>query len=91
MTWTIEFTEVQPGIWRTATASFQRRIFRFLEERIGPTEDPRRLGRILVGDRGGFWRFRVGDYRLICGVDDARRVVTVYGVGHRREVYRNRP
>ncbi len=53
-----------------------------------PAEDPRRLGKLLHGDKGGLWRFRIGDYRAICKIEEERFVVAVLEVGHRREVYR---
>jgi len=46
------------------------------------------LGKALVGDHSGFWRYRVGDYRVVCQLIDARLVVLVVSIGHRREIYR---
>lgn len=66
----------------------QRRIFDFLESKIQGIDDARKLGHALRGDQHGLWRYRVGDYRLICSLEDARLVVLVLQVGHRREVYR---
>jgi mRNA-degrading endonuclease RelE of RelBE toxin-antitoxin system len=56
--------------------------------RIAGSGDPRRLGQPLTGDRHGFWRYRVGDYRIVAAIEDDRLVVLVVTVGHRREVYR---
>jgi mRNA interferase RelE/StbE len=66
----------------------QQRIIRFLRERIAPSETPRILGKALRGSQGEFWRYRVGDYRLLCRVEDDILVVLVVSVGHRREIYR---
>ncbi len=66
-----------------------RRILKFIFERLANLEDPRRAGHPLMGQRfGEFWRYRVGDYRILCKIDDERLVVVVIKVGHRREVYR---
>ena len=51
------------------------------------TEDPRRFGKGLTGNRSGEWRYRVGDYRILCFIFDYRLVIEVFAVGHRREVY----
>ena len=51
------------------------------------TEDPRRFGKGLTGNRSGEWRYRVGDYRILCFIFDDRLVIEVFAVGHRREVY----
>ena len=65
------------------------RIVRFLYERLGRMEDPRSIGEALKGSgHGELWRYRVGDYRLICKIEDERLVVLVVRVGHRREIYR---
>jgi mRNA interferase RelE/StbE len=62
--------------------------WRICAQRIAANGDPRRLGQPLTGDRRGFWRYRVGDYRIVAAIEDDRFVVLVVTVGHRREVYR---
>ena len=66
-----------------------RRILKFLQDRVAKLDDPRSIGEALHGSRlGEFWKYRVGDYRLICKIEDDRLVVLVLRVGHRREIYR---
>jgi mRNA interferase RelE/StbE len=66
-----------------------RRILKFLHERVARLDDPRSIGRALHGSRlGEFWKYRVGDYRLICKIEDNRLLVLVLRVGHRKEIYR---
>jgi mRNA interferase RelE/StbE len=62
-------------------------ILEFLYERL-TRGNPRRIGRPLLDPFGGFWRYRVADYRIICALEEARLIVLVVRVGHRREVYR---
>ena len=50
-------------------------------------EDPRRFGKGLAADRSGEWHYRMGDYRVLCTIDDGLLVVEVFTVGHRRDVY----
>jgi mRNA interferase RelE/StbE len=65
------------------------RILRFLRDRVAPLEDARSIGQALKGDRfGEFWRYRIGDYRVIVRIEDADALILVLRVGHRREVYR---
>ena len=65
-----------------------KRILKFLQ-RIAKLDDPRSIGEALHGSRlGEFWKYRVGDYRMICKIDDDRLVVLVLRVGHRKEIYR---
>ena len=66
-----------------------RRIVKFLSERLAPMDNPRALGAALRGSEpDDFWKYRVGDYRLICRIDDARITVVLLRIGDRREVYR---
>lgn len=66
-----------------------RRILRFLRERVAVLDDPRSIGEALRGpELGRFWKYRVGDCRLICHIQDQRITVLVLRVGHRRDIYR---
>ena len=62
-------------------------IIGWLEKNIQGCEDPRIHGKGLVENRSGEWRYRIGDYRVICEILDEEIVVLVLEVGHRREVY----
>lgn len=63
-----------------------RRIRAFLESKLARLEDPRRLGKKLVNE--DFWRYRVGDFRILTAIDDEQVLVLVVEIAHRREVYR---
>lgn len=89
MAWTIEFTETALRQLQKLDKKTVLRIRKFLYERISPLENPRSIGDALHGERlGEFWRYRVGDYRLISRIEDARVVILVLRVGHRRDIYR---
>ncbi|MCD8238771.1 MAG: type II toxin-antitoxin system RelE/ParE family toxin [Clostridiales bacterium] len=51
-------------------------------------EDPRMWGKGLTANRSGQWRYRIGDYRLICLIEDEKLVILALSVGHRREIYK---
>lgn len=58
-------------------------------DRVAKLDNPRSIGDALTGpDFGQYWRYRVGDYRIICEIQDKKVVVLVLRIGHRREVYR---
>ena len=66
-----------------------RRILKFLYERVAPLEDPRSIGEALKGSRlGEFWKYRVGDYRVISHIEDGTLLLMIVRVGNRRDVYR---
>ena len=52
------------------------------------TKNPRHFGEALVANLSGLWRYRVGDYRIICRIQDDVVVVLVLSIGHRREIYK---
>jgi len=85
--WRVEFDSDAVRDLRKLGAQAQRLILRYLRQRIATAEDPRRFGRPLTGDLKGFWRYRVGDYRIVAAIEDDRFVVLVVTVGQRREVY----
>ena len=88
MVWAIEFAPEAARELRKLGKQEAGRILRTLEERIAPLEDPRSLGAPLTGEHSGYWRWRIGDYRVIARIEDARVVILVVRVGRRREVYR---
>lgn len=89
MAWKIEFSETAKKQLRRLDVPVARRIALYLSERVARSADPRRLGKALTGPQlGAYWRYRVGDYRLICELQDGRLVVLVLTVGHRSDVYR---
>ena len=60
-----------------------------MDERVAALDDPRALGKNLKGPKiGEYWRYRVGDIRVICNIVDGQMMVLVIEVGNRREVYR---
>ena len=86
--WRVEFHRAAVRDLRKLGPEAENRVLRYLRERIAGSEDPRRFGRALTGDRKGLWRYRVDDYRIVAAIEDDRFVVLVVTVEHRREVYR---
>ena len=89
MVWQIEFDPAAVKELARLDKPVARRIVAFLRERIATAEDPRTLGEALRGaELGSFWKYRLGDYRVIAEIVERRVVVIVVRIGHRREVYR---
>jgi mRNA interferase RelE/StbE len=88
LAWTIEITRTAEKQITKLHRPAQQAIVRFLRERIAGAENPRQWGRPLQGEKRGLWRYRVGDYRLICDIQDERITVILLRVGHRKDVYR---
>ncbi|PYU77198.1 MAG: type II toxin-antitoxin system mRNA interferase toxin, RelE/StbE family [Acidobacteria bacterium] len=89
MAWSVELSETAERELDKLDAQPRKRILKFLHERVAKLEDPRSIGEALHGSPlGEFWKYRVGDYRLICKIEDDRLLVLVLRIGHRKEIYR---
>ena len=89
MAWRIDFTRNADKAMRKLDKGVAARVFDELDE-IAKLEDPRSRGKALTGNLAGVWRYRVGDYRILCDINDGRLVILVVDVAHRREVYKRR-
>lgn len=89
MAWKIDFV---PDVEKTLAnlgSEATKRIFKFMRQRVANLEDPRNVGESLKGSRlGGLWRYRAGDYRILCEIQDEKISILVVRVGRRREVYK---
>ena len=89
MGWRIEFHPQAEKELAKLDREVARKIIRFLRERVAQLEDPRSIGEALKGpELGRFWKYRMGDYRLICDIQDQRVTILVIRIGHRGDVYR---
>jgi mRNA interferase RelE/StbE len=88
LAWRVEFSRTAARQIRKLGRQAQSDIIDYLRQRIEPADSARQFGKMLHGDKQGLWRYRVGDYRLICDVRDADNMVEVLAIGHRKDVYR---
>ncbi len=87
MDWQIEIKKSAVKQIQKLDSVAQKRIVSFLNQ-LATHANPRLSGKALKGEKGDLWRYRVGDYRLICQIQDTRLTVLVLAAGHRKEVYR---
>jgi mRNA interferase RelE/StbE len=89
MAWNVELSLQADRELGKLDPQHARRILKFLSERLAKVDNPRTIGQPLKGSHlEEFWKYRVGDYRLICKIEDNRLLVLVLRIGHRREIYR---
>ncbi|MDZ7856084.1 type II toxin-antitoxin system RelE/ParE family toxin [Sphaerotilus sp.] len=89
MVWRIEFSPHAAKELDKLDGPVARRILGFLHQRVAGLDDPRSLGEALKGSAlGEFWKYRVGDHRIVCHIEDGVLRIMVVRIGHRREVYR---
>ncbi|WP_194954472.1 type II toxin-antitoxin system RelE family toxin [Sphingopyxis solisilvae] len=87
MAWTLDFDAAARRQLRKLPRNVGEQILAGLQQ-IAALENPRQRGKAMVGERKGYWRYRIGDYRVIVRIEDQRLVIVVIAIGHRREVYR---
>lgn len=88
MAWRINYTDSARLQLRKLDKQTAQRILDYMDERIAPLEDPRSTGKPLTGPLGEFWRYRVGDYRIICDIQDGALLVLIVRIGKRSDIYR---
>lgn len=89
MAWTVELGRDAEKALDKLDRPVAQRILQFLYERVAPLDDPRSIGEALKGSQlGEFWKYRVGDYRIISRIEDDELCILVVRLGNRRDVYR---
>ena len=89
MAWTIELERSALGDLDKLDRPTAKRILSCLQERVAPLQDPRSTGSALCGSKlGEFWRYRVGNYRIVVSIEDDSQRIIVLRIGHRRQIYR---
>ncbi len=88
MAWTIEYTDTAKEQLRKLDRQMARRIVDYLDGRIATRENPRSTGKALTGPLSDLWRYRVGDYRVICEIQDGKLRILIVRLGNRRDIYR---
>jgi mRNA interferase RelE/StbE len=88
LAWQIEYADSVEKDLRRIDTTAQKRIKKFLDSRIAHLSNPRSIGEALKGPLGEFWKYRVGDYRIICDIKDNVVTILVLTIGDRKQVYR---
>ena len=82
----IEYTETARKQLKKLDKTMQKRILDYMDE-VALLENPRSRGKALVENMRGLWRYRVGDYRVICEIQEAKIIISVLKIGHRKNIY----
>lgn len=88
MIWKVELQKEAEKDLAKIDRSHAKRILKYLFEKIATDEDPRRFGDGLKSNLSGLWKYRVGNYRVVCNIQESILSVLVIRIGHRREVYK---
>ena len=88
MAWTINFSEIANMQLKKLDKQAATRIIDYLIQRVSTSINPRSQGKALAFNKVGLWRYRVGDYRIVCQINDETIIILVLELGHRKEVYK---
>ena len=86
MVWTVEFLTSAKKSLKKLDRPWQKAILDYLENEIAMLDDLRTRGKALTGEKRGLWRYRVGDFRIVCDIEDSRVTILAVAIGHRRKV-----
>jgi mRNA interferase RelE/StbE len=88
LAWTVKLSDDAKRDLQKLDKPLQKRIASFLLDRLQTTDNPRSTGKALQGQLSGLWRYRVGDFRLLCRIEDNELIILVIEIGHRKEIYK---
>jgi mRNA interferase RelE/StbE len=88
LAWTVKYTDTAKQQLKKLDKPIAKRIIDFMDERIANRENPYNTGKALTGPFGGLWRYRIGDYRVICDIQENVLCVLVVEIGNRGKIYR---
>lgn len=88
MKYSIEITPRFEKEFKKLDRYTQRMIKAWIDKNLVGCEDPKAHGKALTANLKGMWRYRIGDYRMICLIEDDKLVITALNIGHRKEIYR---
>ncbi len=88
MTWQLRFSKRADKQLSKLNPSVRKVIISWLIKHLDGCSDPRAYGKSLKGDKSGIWRYRIGNYRVLCDIDDGALIILAIEIGHRSEVYK---
>lgn len=83
----VEYSKKAQKQIRKLDRAIQRLLFAWIDKNLEGIVDPRSKGKGLIGDHSGEWRYRIGDYRLICDIQDEKMIILALEIGHRKDIY----
>jgi mRNA interferase RelE/StbE len=87
LVWTINFSEISLKQLKKLNISVSKKIIAYMDSKVRTNSNPRNLGKALSLNKAGLWRYRIGDYRVICKIHDEEIIILVLEIGHRKDIY----
>lgn len=90
MKYTVEYTKRAIKQLKKLDKQTSALILGWIEKNLVDCDNPRQFGKGLTANRKGEWRYRIGDYRLVAGIQDDKIVILILNIGHRRDIYKDK-
>lgn len=87
MVWKIKFTEIALKQFKKLNPSVAKELLTYLKNKVAKEKNPMVLGKPLLRERSGLWRYRVKDYRIICKIEDSELTILIIRLEHRKDIY----
>jgi mRNA interferase RelE/StbE len=87
MIYKIRFSDIALKNLKKLDSTSRIKILKYIDGVLARVEDPRLLGKVLSGNLGEFWRYRTGNFRIICKIEDKELMVLVLKISHRKDIY----
>lgn len=87
--WNIVISDLAQKSLNKIDKTWANKITNYIYKRVASGIDPRRFGEPLAYDKHGLWRYRIGDYRVICEIYDTELIIVAVAVGRRKDIYKN--
>ncbi len=87
MSYKISFSETALKQLRNLDTTSRKRVLTYVNEVLSKIENPRILGKALTGELKGLWRYRIGNFRIVCQIQDNKLLILILKIAHRKEVY----
>lgn len=88
MTYKLRTDKKFDRVFKKLDRSVQMMLKDWIQKNLMDCEDPRRSGKALTGNLKNIWRYRIGNYRLLCKIDDGKLIIFALNIGHRKEIYK---
>ena len=87
MSYKIEISDIVVKTLRKMDSTSRKQILSYISGVLAKIDNPKLLGKALTGNLGEFWRYRTGNFRIICKIDDGKLSILIVKIAHRKDVY----
>ncbi len=88
MSYKIEFSDIAVKNLRKMDSASRKKVLEYIKDVISKVDNPRLIGKSLVGNLKGLWRYRTGNFRILCQITDQQMLILIVKIAHRKDIYK---